>query len=141
MNPCIVNGNEQPPEPPILYIMDDGADRADGSGGDLSPEWRAHVEDGTLEAIEAAGDELRRVRFDRETVAPSIAVVAAVAAETGRTPVEVPPLFSAVDSEALDALFPLRDAGSPGSVQFAFAGFVVTVYGTGEVALARAGGA
>jgi hypothetical protein len=46
-------------------------------------------------------------------------------------------LFAAVDPEALDGLFPLRDAGSAGSVEFAFGGFAVTVYGTGEVALAR----
>jgi hypothetical protein len=117
--------------------MVEGTDGADDSTGESPPDWRAHVKDGTIEAIEAVGDELRRVRFDRETVAPSVAVVAAVAAERGCTPVEVPSLFAAVDPEALDGLFPLRDAGSAGSVEFAFGGFAVTVYGTGEVALAR----
>lgn len=122
----------------FFRVMDEGGERTDDASGEFHPDWRGHVEDGTLEAVEAAGGELRRVRFDREAIAPSIAVVAAVTAQTGSAPTEVPPLFSAVDPEALDALFPLRDAESARSVDFTFAGFAVTVYATGEVALVRA---
>jgi hypothetical protein len=118
--------------------MEEGGEGTDDASGEFHPDWRGHVEDGTLEAVDADGDELRRVRFDRVTVAPSIAVVAAVAAETGSAPTEVPPLFSAVDSEALDSLFRSWDTGSTDSVDFTFAGFAVTVYATGEVALVPA---
>ncbi|WP_418281497.1 HalOD1 output domain-containing protein [Halorubrum sp. DTA98] len=46
--------------------------------------------------------------FDAEIVEPSTAVVGAVATVAGNDPLDIEPLYSTVDPDALDALFDRR---------------------------------
>lgn len=67
------------------------------------------------------------------------AVVEAVADARGVSPVDLhPPLYSAVDTDALDRFVdshPDRSAGEGVRIQFRYCGFEVTVAGDGEVSL------
>lgn len=74
--------------------------------------------------------------WDWSGVDPSTAVVETVAGAGGRDPVDLEPVFGAVDPDALNAL--VRSGGTaPGargvSVSFTYAGRRVTVRDTGEV--------
>ena len=60
----------------------------------------------------------------------SEAVVATVADRTGADPIDLPPLYDAIDPDALDAIF--RD-GRPGRVSFEYAGYEMTVCGRDQV--------
>lgn len=75
---------------------------------------------------------------------PSRAVIQAVAAASGRSPVRdddqdhgepLEPLYDAVDPDAPDALFASTscDAPVPGRVEFVYCGYRVSVDGTGRV--------
>jgi hypothetical protein len=77
-----------------------------------------------------AGPENRRP-FDADATA-SEAVVAAVADRAGVDRTDLPPLFEAVDPDALDALFADR---RPGRVAFEYAGYEVTVCGRDQLAV------
>lgn len=57
-------------------------------------------------------------------------IVEAVAAHADTDPLELPPLYEAIDADALDALF--RE-GCDGSVQFRYADRDVTFYSEGSV--------
>lgn len=70
-----------------------------------------------------------RARIEPDATA-SEAVVATVANRDGSDPVDLPPLYDAVDPDALDAIF--RD-GRPGRVTFEYAGYEVTVCGRDQV--------
>lgn len=66
----------------------------------------------------------------------STAVVDAVAAATGRDPLELPPLYDAIDLEVLDRLFRVDDTGCrrfSGRIEFTVAGCDVTVHADGRV--------
>lgn len=67
----------------------------------------------------------------------STAVVEAVAERVGAEPASLdPPLYGAVDPDALDELLAsFRDEGCDGSVSFRYRGFEVTVHGDGNVVL------
>jgi hypothetical protein len=69
--------------------------------------------------------------FDPDAPA-SEAVLTAVADRAGTEPAELPPLYDAVDVDALDALF---GGGKPGRVSFGYAGYEVTVCGRDQVAV------
>jgi len=60
----------------------------------------------------------------------SMTVIDAVSAVSGTDPAELPPLYDAIDPDALDSLF---TAQTEGRVSFEFAGMPVTVHATGEV--------
>lgn len=60
----------------------------------------------------------------------SEAVVATVADRAGADPIDLPPLYDAIDPDALDAIF--RD-GRPGRVSFEYVGYEVTVCGRDQV--------
>ena len=71
---------------------------------------------------------------------PSMAVVNAVASATKSDPIDLPPLYDAIEPDALDALF--ADTGRfassrSGSVAFEYAGCLVTVSGDGSVSAER----
>ncbi|GAB3666759.1 HalOD1 output domain-containing protein [Halopiger thermotolerans] len=70
-------------------------------------------------------------RSDTEAVVP--AIVETVAATTDTDPVDIEPLYAAVDPDALNALY--RD-GFDGEVEFRYAGCTVVVDGEGEVCVA-----
>ena len=66
------------------------------------------------------------------TQPPSIAIVAAVARREGESPADLrPPLWNAIDPEALDLLFEKGD--STVSVSFEYRGYRVDVDGNGSV--------
>lgn len=65
----------------------------------------------------------------------SLTVIKAIAAVTGKKPVEVTPLYTCLDPEALDALFkPTREAPrATGQVSFTLDGQKVTIRGDGGI--------
>lgn len=64
---------------------------------------------------------------------PVYAVVSAVAEVEGVDPVDLPPLYNAINPEALNALFTSRNDTSSASVKFEYAGYNVIVHGEGTV--------
>lgn len=65
-------------------------------------------------------------------------VVQAVAAADDVDPLELPPLFGAIDPDALDTLFETSigaDSPSDGEVQFGYHGYSITVTADGDVTL------
>lgn len=71
---------------------------------------------------------------------PSRAVVDLVAECEGTSPAELsPPLYSAVDADALDELFRSRStdaSGAPNRVRFDYLGYEVSVLSNGKVKIA-----
>ncbi|WP_247730300.1 HalOD1 output domain-containing protein [Halovivax limisalsi] len=65
----------------------------------------------------------------------STAVVFAIAETTGTDPLELPPLYDAIDPDSLDALFASLDPESASAAQLSFtlAGCDVVVDGAGRV--------
>lgn len=79
-----------------------------------------------------ASDQPQTVEIDGEE-RPSEAVVRGVAAATGRSVLDITPLFESVDPDALDALFERLPDGtprSPGRVDFSLDGCMVSVEGS-----------
>lgn len=65
-------------------------------------------------------------------------LVLAVAEIDGRDPLELDPLYHAVDPDTLDDFAGSSDDGGfDGSVSFAFEGYDVTVYASGLIAIER----
>lgn len=65
---------------------------------------------------------------------PSEGVVEAMAQHTDSDPLELPPLYKAIDPDALDALFHgQRKATAPARVQFHYAGHSVTITEDGAI--------
>ncbi|MCU4743198.1 hypothetical protein OB955_05595 [Halobacteria archaeon AArc-m2/3/4] len=64
-------------------------------------------------------------------------IVAEVASRDGVDPIELPPLFDAVDPDALDVLFAPKANGETrqGRVWFPYAGYDVTIEYDGELAV------
>jgi hypothetical protein len=85
------------------------------------------------EAPDGNGDAVRR-RWGGEYTASEV-VIEAVAAATGRDPMELPPLYRTVDPEAVDALFGGADGDPERDVflSFTYAGAAVTVDDGGEL--------
>lgn len=65
-------------------------------------------------------------------VQPSVLVVEAVAETTGTDPLELPPLYDAIDPDALDVL--VADGGQS-HVEFAYDGHEIAVHEDGAVAV------
>ncbi len=61
---------------------------------------------------------------------PSQAIVTGLAERNGISPLEMQPLYEAVDPEALDTLF---QNGRSGRVTFEYAGYEVIVHGNGHI--------
>ena len=86
-------------------------------------------------------DQPLSTQFDWVDTPPSIAVVEAISVAANREPLDGPPLYDAVDSEALDDLF--ETEGRPPAnleVSFTYDGFDVTVTGAGTVTVRPAEG-
>lgn len=66
-----------------------------------SPAVDFHKEEGTY-----------RTQFDSHTRPASEAILSAVVAATGNDPLELPPLYSVIDPDALDALFETPTPGA-----------------------------
>lgn len=65
-----------------------------------------------------------------ETELTSQAVVRAVAAETGRDPLELRPLYEVVDPDALNSLVSSAESAAAPTVEFRYAGCTVSVTGS-----------
>lgn len=64
---------------------------------------------------------------------PVYAVVSAVAEASGLDMLELPPLYEAINPDALNELFTSRSEPAVGEVSFEYAGYDVVVRGTGVV--------
>lgn len=69
-------------------------------------------------------------RNTRSYPRPALRVIQAVAASTDTDPLELPPLYDRLDSDALDAVVRGLDNGT---VQFRYVGHTVTVHSDGSV--------
>lgn len=69
----------------------------------------------------------------------STVVISLVADVAGVDPTDLPPLASAVDPDALDAVFQFPDAAGDHTVGFDYAGYHVVVHGTGRVHVCEPG--
>ena len=70
---------------------------------------------------------------------PSESVVTAIASLTDASPMELEPLYDAIEPDALDAMFDhAQETDTPGEqrLTFAYAGFEVSVTGDGSIELA-----
>lgn len=65
-----------------------------------------------------AGEDAYRVQFDSDAVAPSTAVVSALAAISDTDPIEIEPLYAAVDPDVLDSIVSRQPP--TGDVELAF---------------------
>lgn len=75
-----------------------------------------------------------------DEVAVSERVVSAVATTSGTDPMDLEPLYDAIDPDSLDALYE-RDghgrAGSPERVEFTYSGCEIAVTGDGSVTVSE----
>jgi hypothetical protein len=79
-------------------------------------------------------DKVYRAMFDGDVVAPSTAVVGAVSTAADEDPLNIEPLHSTVDPDALDALFSGKRHGEGDAhARFPVAGHSVTVSSYGSV--------
>ncbi|MDG5775092.1 hypothetical protein QA599_01425 [Haloarculaceae archaeon H-GB1-1] len=78
-----------------------------------------------------------RTQFDQEKTPASMAVIATLAEVMGDDPVELDPLYSTVNPDALDALVRVR-TGTDGDVHVTFTheDHAITVYSYGVVSIA-----
>jgi hypothetical protein len=74
-----------------------------------------------------------RARFDADAIAPSMAIVEAMAAVCDTTPTELDPLVHTVDPMAIDRLVQGTDDTDDRVLEFRYVGHVVTVRGRGVV--------
>ncbi|MBX0287043.1 HalOD1 output domain-containing protein [Haloarcula salinisoli] len=90
-----------------------------------------------LEPLESqTGAERHRFEYNRDMTTASMAVVAALSEVTETDPMELQPLHETIDTDALDAFMSGRPADSDAiAVTLQLAGYTVTVYGDGEVAV------
>lgn len=69
--------------------------------------------------------------------APSTSVIEAIAVAEGIDPVALtPPLYAAIDPEALDAIVDSADCDL--SIEFSYQGYTIQVDGSGDVTIADA---
>lgn len=94
----------------------------------------AGVELVPMESSESA--ERHRFEYNQDTTAASMAVVAALAVVSGTDPIALPPLFDAIDPDALDAVMSGREAESDAiEITLPVAAYTVTVSGDGVIAV------
>lgn len=109
---------------------DESTAEDDSASGRARDEHAARV----VEYHEAS--ETFRTQFDSSTRRASEAVLSAVATATGRDPLDLPPLYSVLDPDALDSLFTRRLHGrhrQDATVRFEYVGCRVSVRAHGTV--------
>ena len=81
--------------------------------------------------------EIYRTQFDLYTRTASEAIITAMTAATGKDPLELPPLYSIVDSDTLDTLEASvhDDSDQPMTITFEYAGCRVSVRDHGTVSV------
>ncbi|SFF87061.1 hypothetical protein SAMN04488063_0597 [Halopelagius inordinatus] len=99
----------------------------------------------SLDSLDSAGaltyhDETKtyRTEYDQRVDAPQEVVVHSVAALEERSPIELDPLYTVIDPDALDQLFaPMingRHVGD-GKITFGYQGYEITLHSYGVVAI------
>jgi len=84
----------------------------------------------------------QRLESTRAKHSLSTDVIYAIADYEGVDPLRLdPPLFEAIDLDALDALFSGTEAPSPATVTFSYKGYEVSVSSSGAVEISEAGDA
>ncbi|WP_232686706.1 HalOD1 output domain-containing protein [Halobacterium zhouii] len=84
--------------------------------------------------------ETHRFKFDQGGTPPSLAVVASLSEVTERDPIDIEPLNTAVDPDALDSLLHFDDTPDEGvSVSFTLEAYTVAVYSDGVVEITPPG--
>lgn len=73
------------------------------------------------------------VQHDFAGESATVAVVEAIAAVLGTEPIELPPLYDAIDTDALDALYESHDGEGELRVEFCYNGFNIVVQGGPQV--------
>lgn len=69
-----------------------------------------------------------------DEVEPAVSVVNAVAAKVDKDPLELPPMYHAIDPDVLTDIFAgTGDSNRAESVQFTYLGYLITVFSDGEV--------
>lgn len=95
------------------------------------------VEQVKSELVAVDGGDGYRLDFDRETLDPSVAIVATVAAVTDTSPMEVePPLTDILDPDAIDRMFQHRvtaENDDVDKVEFFIGGCRVSLYADDRV--------
>ena len=90
----------------------------------------------SMSTVEFDADrELFQAMYDGNQDSVSVAVVALVATVLGEEPEHLDPLYSSIDVDALEELFP-ESTNTPqgwGRVSFNYEGFEVTVFGDGKI--------
>ena len=94
-----------------------------------------------VEAIEYnVESETVRTQFDQEKTTPSMTVVATLADVMGVDPVELDPLYSTIDPDALDQLVHVHNQTSDDiRVTFTHEGYSITVHSYGVVTITLEG--
>ena len=89
----------------------------------------------SFESVEYDTDEAEyRAIFDAEAIAPSTAVIGAVATIAETDPLDLTPLQKTIDTDALDTLFsPRPTADGDSQVTFVYDGYDVTLHSYGSV--------
>lgn len=115
-----------------------------GAPNDADVRWdRDAPGDGEAEIKYNADTDTYRTSFYSDDESASMAVISTVAALAGTDPVDLPPLYSVVDADALDALVDPNLLGSRQSdvqISFAYNGHEVTVHSYGIITARRPAG-
>jgi len=74
-----------------------------------------------------------RARFDADAIAPSMAIIEAMASVRDTTPTELDPLVETVDPMAIDRLVKKADATDDRVLEFRYVDHQVTIRGQGTV--------
>jgi hypothetical protein len=85
-----------------------------------------------------ADSETYLVRFDSDAIAPSMAVVEAMASVLETSPTDLDPLVGTIDPGAIDRLVKGSDGGDDRALEFRYLDHVVTVRGQGVVEISSA---
>lgn len=72
---------------------------------------------------------------DTAAVPMPVAITKQVAAKAGVDPLDLPPLHTAIDGDALTALVDHHDASTNLEITFSYEGYTVTVTGDGAVSV------
>lgn len=93
----------------------------------------------TLQPVGSDADEgVYRTQYDRTRDSTSLAVVVAVARASNKDPIDLSPIGSSIDTDALDSLFTGPTTIGEGCTRttFCYEGFEVTVFGEGLIEVA-----
>jgi len=80
-----------------------------------------------------SGSETHLAQFDSDAIAPSMAVVEAMASVHDTAPTELDPLVETIDPAAIDRLVKGNDGSDDRVLEFHYLDAVVTVHGRGVV--------